>query len=94
MRDDEFEWDDEKAESNRALHLISFEAAREVFRDPFALEWLDERESWDESRYAMIGMVEGRLLYVAFAIRNERVRIISARPAEPRERRHYHEQPD
>ena len=42
-----------------------------------------------------IGMTEGRILVVTYTIRfdngDEIIRIISARPAEPRERRKYHE---
>jgi hypothetical protein len=37
-------------------------------------------------------MVQARLLAVSFTLRGERVRIISARFAEPRERRRYHEE--
>ena len=37
-----------------------------------------------------LGMVEGRLLFVVYTLRGERIRIISAREAEPRERRRYH----
>jgi uncharacterized DUF497 family protein len=45
-----------------------------------------------DQRYAMIGMVENRLLFVAYAMRGERIRIISARKAEPYERRKYHDE--
>jgi uncharacterized protein len=37
-------------------------------------------------------MVQGRLLAVSYTMRDERVRIISARFAESRERRRYHEE--
>jgi uncharacterized DUF497 family protein len=39
-----------------------------------------------------LGLVEGRLLFAAFTMRGEVIRIISARAAEPFERREYHEQ--
>jgi uncharacterized protein len=35
MNDDEFEWEDAKAAQNYANHGVTFEAAREVFEDPF-----------------------------------------------------------
>ena len=92
MRDDEFEWDDPKAASNHAEHGVTFDMARLVFHDPFAIDWLDERESYGEDRFSIIGTAEGRLLYVAFTMRGERIRIISARGAEPHERRQYHEE--
>jgi uncharacterized protein len=42
----------------------------------------------------MIGLAEGRLLFVAYTMRNEAIRIISARNAEPYERRRYHDDND
>ncbi|HEX3845740.1 MAG TPA: BrnT family toxin [Steroidobacteraceae bacterium] len=63
-----------------------------MFGDPFALEWLDDREDYGEERFVIVGMVEDRLLYVAYAIRGDVYRIISARGAEPNERRRYHEE--
>ncbi|HEY2707708.1 MAG TPA: BrnT family toxin [Caulobacteraceae bacterium] len=92
MQDEAFEWDDAKAASNRALHGVSFEAASGVFRDPFALEWLDEREDYGEERYVILGLTDGRILYVAYTMRDARIRLISARSAEPQERRRYHEE--
>ncbi len=92
MNDGKFQWDDAKAASNIADHGVTFEAAREAFADPFALDWLDESEDYGEDRYAMIGMAEGRLLYLAYTMRGEAIRIISARGAEPHERRQYHEE--
>jgi uncharacterized DUF497 family protein len=38
----EFQWDDTKAAKNYAKHSVTFEAAREAFKDPFALEWPDD----------------------------------------------------
>jgi uncharacterized DUF497 family protein len=91
MTDDDFEWDDAKAASNYARHGVTFDMARVVFQDPFAIDWLDDREAYGEARYVTIGMVDGRLLYVAYTMRDDRIRIISARGAEPHERRQYHE---
>jgi uncharacterized DUF497 family protein len=91
MTDDDFEWDDAKAASNYARHGVTFDMARAVFRDPFAIDWVDDREAYGEAGYVTIGMVEGRLLYVAYTMRDDRIRIISARGAEPHERRQYHE---
>ena len=65
--------------------------ARDVFKDPFAIEWLDDREDYGEDRYVIIGTVNNRLLCVAYTMRGEAIRIISARGAEPHERRQYHE---
>jgi uncharacterized protein len=92
MQDDDFEWDDAKAAENLARHGVSFEAARLAFDDVFAVVREDRRQNYGEDRFILLGMVEERLLAVAYTMRDERVRIISARIAEPRERRRYHEE--
>ena len=92
MIDEEFEWDDEKAARNAEKHGVTFDQASSVFRDPFAVELLDDREDYGEDRYILIGMSATGVLVVVYVDRNERNRIISARKAEPNERRFYHEQ--
>jgi uncharacterized DUF497 family protein len=89
-----FEWDEDKAEGNLRRHKVSFEAAARVFDDPFALDVPDDREDYGEERWNAIGMVEGHLLVVTYTLRNGATRIISARLAEPYERRWYHEAKD
>lgn len=90
MQDEAFEWDDGKAASNWLDHGVPFETARDVFKDIFAIEWTDDRHGDAEERFVTVGMVENRLLFVSYTLRGERIRIISAREAEPRERRRYH----
>ncbi len=92
MNDGIFEWDDQKAASNYVKHGVKFEAARGVFKDPFAVEQIDDRANYGEERFILIGMASGRLLAVVYAMRGETIRIISARGAEPYEQRQYHEQ--
>jgi uncharacterized protein len=92
MQDDDFEWDDAKAAQNLASHGVSFEAARLAFDDPFAVARGDRRRNYGKDRYILLGKLQDRLLAVAYAQRGGRVRIISARLAEPRERRRYHEE--
>jgi hypothetical protein len=87
-----FEWDAAKAVRNEADHGVTFDVATLVFADPFALEWRDDREDYGEDRYVVLGMVDGRVLYVAYTMRGDAIRIISARGAEPNERRRYHEE--
>jgi hypothetical protein len=92
MVDEEFEWDDGKAAANARKHGVTFEEARDVFRDPLAIELLDDREAYGEDRFVLIGMTQSRVLVVVYVLREQRNRIISARRAEPNERRAYHEQ--
>jgi uncharacterized DUF497 family protein len=56
MQADEFEWDEPKASENYAKHGVSFEAARAVFKDAFAVEELDDREDYAEERFTIVGM--------------------------------------
>jgi uncharacterized protein len=91
MQDDAFEWDDAKARANFEKHGITFEMARDVFLDAFAIEQTDDRYDYGEERFFILGMVERHLLAVAYTMRGSRIRIISARAAEPYERRLYHE---
>jgi uncharacterized protein len=91
MNDGEFQWDDQKAAENYAKHGVSFEMARDVFKDPFALEWPDDHMDYGEERYGLIGIADGRLLFVAYTMRADAIRIISARGAEPHEHKRYHD---
>ena len=92
MQVGEFEWDDAKAARNWQDHGVRFETAGEAFKDIFAIEWADDGHGDAEQRFIIVGMVENRLLFVCYTLRTDRIRIISAREAEPRERRRYHEQ--
>ena len=92
MNDDNFEWNARKAARNLADHGISFEIAREVFDDPAHLDRCDDSEDYGEDRYNATGLVKGRLLVVSYTMRGAKIRIISARLAEPHERRRYHEE--
>jgi uncharacterized DUF497 family protein len=77
-----FEWDNTKAASNIRDHEgVTFEQAAAAFSDPFAVEWLDERQDYGEERGVLLGMTGGQLLYVAYTERGDDIRIISARRA-------------
>jgi uncharacterized DUF497 family protein len=84
-----FVWDSDKASRNALLHGIRFEQARESFLDPLAC--YEDASPEQEVRQACIGLAtDFRLLYVVHVIREGDVlRLISARLAEPTERRRY-----
>ena len=87
----QFEWDPLKALSNLRKHGISFDDAAQVFDDPFALRVDDlKHSSPSEHRMYQIGECGERLLVVVFILRGsgamKRIRIISARAANKRER--------
>ncbi|MDD5469104.1 MAG: BrnT family toxin [Anaerolineales bacterium] len=89
-----FEWDPVKAESNLRKHRVSFATATRAFADPFAVVEQDRIEN-GEHRWQTLGCVDGRLLLlVAHTVRDDEdgtevIRIISARRAEPKERKRY-----
>jgi uncharacterized protein len=81
-----FEWDDDKAESNAIKHDITFEEAVTVFADPYLLFTEDIQHSQGEEREWAIGEAEnGSIVVVVFTMRDQQVRIISARRATKRE---------
>jgi uncharacterized DUF497 family protein len=90
MRDSDFEWDDEKAESNLKKHGVGFEEAATIFNDPNIATISDPDHSEDEERYVSVGksFIE-RLLTVIHAFRKERIRLISARKATKAEKKKY-----
>ena len=86
----EFEWDEDKAESNLQKHGVAFTEAASVFGDDFSVTSYDPKHSDDEDRFLTMGMsVGGRILIVSHTDRDDRIRIISARAATRRERKAY-----
>ena len=90
MDEDQFEWDDAKAQSNLVKHGVSFEAGSPVFGDVFAFDQLDLESQSGEIRYIITGMVNGILLTVVYTERGERIRIISVRKATKHEQEEYY----
>ena len=86
----EFEWDDIKAAENARKHGVSFAQAALAFGDPFAVEWIDLRETYAEERIILLGMSGTQVLTVAYTERAERIRIISARRATKNEQDLYY----
>jgi uncharacterized protein len=87
-----FEWDPEKAEANLKKHGVTFSEVEPVFSDESAITIPDDESDVTERRFVTIGMgLKARILVVVYCCRSEKIRIISARVAEPRERRTYEE---
>ena len=89
----EFEWDEAKNQKNIRKHQISFQTAMLAFADPLHIA-VQDRVDGGEERWQTLGVVQGRLLLlVAHTVMDddgeEIVRIISARKAEPKERKRY-----
>jgi uncharacterized protein len=87
-----FEWDAAKAAANVRKDGVSFDEASTVFADDLAATGRDLDHTFDESRFVTFGLsCNGRVLSVSHTDRGAALRIISARPATPKERRIYEE---
>jgi len=85
----DFEWDENKAALNARRPGIRFVSATRVFFDPNRLEWADTRGPYGESRWITVGLVDGFEISVAYTLRGDTIRLISARKAERHEREDY-----
>jgi len=73
-------WDSRKAVANFRKHQISFEFACEAFFDPFVC-YRDDETVGSEHRETVIGLTTTwHLLYVVYVLRDDIIRVISARP--------------
>ena len=88
----EFEWDTEKDKANLKKHGISFNEARAVFYDEYALQFFDPDHSSTEDRFILLGVSHTlNILVVCHCFREEEtvIRIISARKADADEEQVY-----
>ncbi len=89
----EIEFDPEKAKANPINHEgVTFEEAKPVLFDPYVLT-REDTDAEDEQRFVSLGMGgKGRILVVVWALRGERLRVISAWKANQLQRRRYEQQ--
>lgn len=89
----EFEWDPAKAEANFKKHGVRFSESQPLLEeDEFAITIVDDESDPDEQRFVSIGTgATGRVLVVVYCYRRKKIRIISARVAEPHECEQYEE---
>ena len=87
-----FEWDEKKARSNAKKHGVTFDEASTVFGDARSLTIPDPAHSEAEERFVTMGSSHrSKLVVVVHTERDDNIRIISARPANRRERKAYEE---
>ncbi|MDP1696809.1 MAG: BrnT family toxin [Xanthomonadaceae bacterium] len=87
-----FEWNPSKAASNLKKHKVSFEEAKSVFYDEFAIQFFDDEHSFEEDRFLMLGRSSGERLLIICHCECDHgavIRIISARKATKRESAFY-----
>ncbi|OGI59972.1 hypothetical protein A2814_01555 [Candidatus Nomurabacteria bacterium RIFCSPHIGHO2_01_FULL_38_19] len=87
-----FEWDKGNKIKNLTKHKVSQDECEETFFDYNRKVQKDLLHSRDEERYILLGQTKyKRLLYIIFTIRKEKVRVISARDINKKERKLYEE---
>ena len=85
-----FEWDEHNATKNWETHRVSGKECEELFFHSPLVVKDDLRHSIREARYYALGQTAaGRLLFVAFTIRGDLLRVISARDMSRKEREVY-----
>jgi len=86
----EFDWDTGNAEKNWLRHRVSQMETEQVFFNRPLVVADDEPHSQGELRHFALGHTDaGRLLFVVYTLRGDRVRVISARDMTRRERKEY-----
>ena len=88
MKDVCFEWNEAKSKANIRKHGISFEEAKSVFFDEYALLIADPDHSETEDRFVLLGLsARLRLLLVChcFEVEDKLIRVISCRKAARKE---------
>lgn len=85
-----FEWDKGNSMKNQARHGVSDGECEEIFFNEPLLTGQDLGHSRTESRYYAYGQTDGgRPLFLVFTFRGDRIRVISARAMNKKERESY-----
>jgi len=87
-----FDWDEGNFDKNWIQHQVSNSECEEVFFNRPLIVADDKKHSVAEKRYYVLGRTDAdRYLFIAFTIRNNLIRVISARDMNNNEINKYHE---
>ena len=85
-----FEWDKGNQNKNWKKHKVTDKECEEAFADLYLKVAKDVFHSKQEPRFILIGKVgKERILYIVFTMRSEKIRVISARDLNKKERKLY-----
>jgi len=85
-----FQWDRGNISKNWEKHGVSILECEQVFFNQPLITHRDEMHSMNEPRYFALGQTDAyRKLFIVFTIRNNLLRVISARDMNRRERKEY-----
>jgi uncharacterized DUF497 family protein len=89
---DGFDWDSGNSEKNWVRHQVTKGECEQIFFNEMIVTTVD-KHSQIENRWYLLGKTDsGRLLFVVFTKRQNKIRIISARDMNKKERSYYNEQ--
>ena len=87
---DGFEWDEGNIKKNWEKHRVSHIECEETFFNSPLIVKQDESRSTSEERSFVLGKTDtDRLLFIVFTMRDHKIRIISARDMNRKERKVY-----
>jgi hypothetical protein len=85
-----FDWDEGNKYKNVKNHSVSNKECEELFFNKPIFFFNDIKHSKTENRFLALGNTNaGRLLTIVFTMRNEKLRVISARDMNKKERSSY-----
>lgn len=87
-----FQWDEGNSDKNWYLHQVTDSECEEVFFNLPLIIAPDIKHSQHETRYYALGRTDAdRWLFIAFTVRDNLIRVVSARDMNQREARKYAE---
>jgi len=88
-----FQWDEGNIRKNLEKHNVTTQEAEEIFvLEPFLISEDAKHSTETEKRFNGLGQTKrGRMLFVAFTVRDSQIRVISIRDMKRIERKHYEE---
>jgi uncharacterized protein len=85
-----FEWDAANRNKNKRKHKVEWFECEEIFTNTPLLVLPNPGHSIEETRHYAYGSTNfGRHLFISFTIRNQKIRVISARQQSRQERNLY-----
>jgi uncharacterized DUF497 family protein len=85
-----FEWDKHNSEKIKTKHAVSPVECEQIFFNQPLIAGSDEKHSQTEIRFYVLGLTDAiRLLFLAFTVRGDKLRVISAKDMNKKERRVY-----
>ena len=85
-----FDWDEGNKQKNWERYWVDYRECEEVFFNKPLLIGDDINHSFQERRYYILGQTDiGRALFLVFTVRNNKIRVISARDQSRKERKIY-----